>query len=57
MKLTRRTILKSMGTLPLLTGGLSLPAWGQAAPAGADLPPVLFVHGNGDHAALWMTTL
>lgn len=20
-------------------------------------PPVLFVHGNGDHAALWMTTL
>jgi hypothetical protein len=25
---------------------------GQEAP-----PPILFVHGNGDHAALWMTTL
>ncbi len=24
---------------------------------GSPLPPVLFLHGNGDHAALWMTTL
>ncbi|WP_442957152.1 alpha/beta fold hydrolase [Phreatobacter sp. AB_2022a] len=23
----------------------------------ADRPPVVFVHGNGDHAALWQTTL
>jgi hypothetical protein len=23
----------------------------------AQVPPILFVHGNGDHAALWMTTL
>ena len=23
----------------------------------ADIPPILFVHGNGDHAALWMTTM
>ena len=22
-----------------------------------DIPPILFVHGNGDHAALWITTL
>ena len=22
-----------------------------------EIPPVLFVHGNGDHAALWITTL
>ncbi|WP_036047610.1 hypothetical protein [Bradyrhizobium sp. Tv2a-2] len=21
------------------------------------MPPILFVHGNGDHAALWITTL
>ncbi len=35
---------------------LALPALARAQPAAA-LPPVLFVHGNGDHAALWMTTL
>jgi hypothetical protein len=28
----------------------------QAAPA-AEIPPILFVHGNGDHAALWITSL
>ena len=29
----------------------------RRAPALAEMPPVLFVHGNGDHAALWITTL
>src|SRR5439155_7183048 len=32
----------------------------QTAPAASgpvELPPVLFVHGNGDHAALWITTM
>ncbi len=60
MNLTRRTILKGMGTLPLLADALALPAQAQTAAAAAaagELPPVLFVHGNGDHAALWMTTL
>ena len=28
-----------------------------AAPGAAEIPPILFVHGNGDHAALWITTL
>ena len=28
----------------------------QTAPA-AEIPPILFVHGNGDHAALWITSL
>jgi hypothetical protein len=29
-----------------------------AAPSPAsDIPPILFVHGNGDHAALWMTQI
>ncbi|MGZ3330247.1 MAG: hydrolase, partial [Xanthobacteraceae bacterium] len=28
-----------------------------AAPGATEIPPVLFVHGNGDHAALWMTAL
>jgi pimeloyl-ACP methyl ester carboxylesterase len=47
---TRRQILATGSTLALAA---VLPARAQsAAPA-----PVLFVHGNGDHAALWMTTL
>jgi pimeloyl-ACP methyl ester carboxylesterase len=65
MRLSRRLILKSAGTLPLLAGSFGLPllgvrAWAQTAPAAsrsAQVPPVLFVHGNGDHAALWITTL
>src|SRR4051795_4665478 len=65
MRLSRRLILKSAGTLPLLAGSFGLPllgvrAWAQTAPVAsrpAEVPPVLFVHGNGDHAALWITTL
>src|SRR6185436_16531159 len=65
MRLSRRLILKSAGTLPLLAGSFGLPllgvrAWAQTAPVAsrpAEAPPVLFVHGNGDHAALWITTL
>jgi pimeloyl-ACP methyl ester carboxylesterase len=65
MSPSRRQILKSAGTLPLLAGALgfsafSSQAWAQPAPAAsgpAEMPPVLFVHGNGDHAALWITTL
>jgi hypothetical protein len=60
MSLSRRTILKGAGALPLLTGHLGFSALAQpgtAAPGAADIPPVLFVHGNGDHAALWITTL
>ena len=65
MSLSRRQILKSAGALPLLAGSLgfsafSFQAWAQPAPAAsgpAEMPPVLFVHGNGDHAALWITTL
>src|SRR4051794_32197489 len=65
MRLSRRLILKSAGTLPLLAGSFGLPllgvrAWAQTASVAsrpAEVPPVLFVHGNGDHAALWITTL
>ncbi|MGJ4890342.1 hydrolase [Bradyrhizobium sp. HKCCYLRH3099] len=59
MKLTRRNILQGMGTLPLLASGLPLSAAAQTttAPSTGDIPPILFVHGNGDHAALWLTTL
>src|SRR5438045_4865414 len=60
MSLSRRTILKGAGTLPLALANFGRSAMAQtaAAPiAGTETPPVLFVHGNGDHAAVWMTTL
>jgi hypothetical protein len=37
-----------------------LPALAQTPPPasrGIEIPPILFVHGNGDHAALWITTV
>jgi pimeloyl-ACP methyl ester carboxylesterase len=48
-----------VGALPL-AANFARSAFAQApaaAPAYAEIPPVLFVHGNGDHAALWLTTL
>ena len=60
MRLSRRLILKSAGALPLLAGSVGLPLSGLRAlapSAPAVVPPVLFVRGNGDHAALWITTL
>jgi hypothetical protein len=44
--------------LPLLIGSLGVWAFAEAAPqVASDMPPILFVHGNGDHAELWITTL
>jgi pimeloyl-ACP methyl ester carboxylesterase len=60
MKLSRRTILRGAAALPLATGNFGLAAFAQApspAPSAGGMSPVLFVHGNGDHAALWLTTL
>ncbi|KRQ96144.1 hydrolase [Bradyrhizobium valentinum] len=62
MRLSRRLILKGAGALPLLAGSFGFPRFGlaqtqPAAPGPAEVPPILFVHGNGDHAALWITTL
>src|SRR6478609_9287899 len=58
MKLSRRTILQGAGSLPfaiasLRTGALAQPSPGEPS----EVPPILFVHGNGDYDALWMTTL
>src|SRR6202011_5268235 len=57
---SRRTILKGAGALPLLAADFAVPAAAQTAPApsaSAEIPPILFVHGNGDHAAVWITTM
>ena len=56
MTLSRRTLLKGAGSLPLLAVHFPMPALAQSGSAAAT-PPILFVHGNGDHAALWITTL
>ena len=58
MSVSRRTILKGAAALPLAVGNFGFGAAAQTASAAAgDIPPIVFVHGNGDHAALWMTTL
>src|SRR6266481_865235 len=59
MSISRRTLLKGAGVLPLAAGNFGFAAFAQtppAAPGAAQVPPILFVHGNGDHAALWITT-
>jgi pimeloyl-ACP methyl ester carboxylesterase len=60
MWISRRTILKGAGALPLAVGNLDFAALAQTAPVApgaSGVPPVLFVHGNGDHAALWITAM
>jgi len=60
MRISRRTILKGAAALPLAAGNLGFAVLAQpaaAAPTAPEMAPILFVHGNGDHAALWLTTL
>src|ERR1700731_3435828 len=60
MRISRRRVLKGVGTLPLAAGSLPFSAVAQTAPAAPDaieIPPILFAHGNGEQAPLWMTTL
>ena len=60
MRLSRRTLLKGAGSLPLAAGSLGFSAFAQAppaAPSASEIPPILFVHGLGDHAPLWITTM
>jgi len=61
MPTSRRSLLKGLGALPVLLAGAPLRASAQqtatAGAAAAELPPILFVHGNGDSAALWITQI
>src|SRR6202011_3769975 len=60
MRISRRTVLKGVGTLPLAAGNFGFSAFAQAppaAPSASEIPPILFVHGLGDHAPLWITTM
>jgi len=50
------TVIRRRELLLATAGGALLAAC--AAPAGRDdTPPIVFVHGNGDTAALWMATI
>lgn len=55
MRLSRRTILQGVGSLPFAAASLRAEASDPYFPPAP--PPILFVHGNGDYDALWMTTL
>jgi hypothetical protein len=60
MLVSRRSILKGAGALPFAAGSFGFAALAQTAPtapSATEIPPILFAHGNGDHAALWITTL
>ena len=59
---TRRRLFtrltRFLGVLSLFGSVAGLGALNGCASVGIDAqPPIVFVHGNGDHAALWMTTL
>src|SRR5580700_2731904 len=59
MDISRRRFLGSAALAPALglTAPLSIFADALAAAPGEELPPIIFSHGNGDHAPIWMTTL
>src|ERR1700676_3846908 len=60
MSISRRTILKGATILPVVANSFGFRAAAQtssADPGTTEVPPVLFVHGNGDHAAVWITTV
>jgi triacylglycerol lipase len=50
----RRRVLLGAGSLAV---ALALSACASFTPSAESRPPIVFVHGNGDSAALWLTTL
>jgi pimeloyl-ACP methyl ester carboxylesterase len=60
MPISRRRLLQGATLLPLARLDWSATAFAQGAGsriAAGDAPPIVFAHGNGDQAALWITTL
>ncbi len=53
MKLLRRYIIQGAA----VALALALSACAQMGNTKAEMPPIVMVHGNGDTAALWLTTL
>jgi hypothetical protein len=53
-------LLRGAGALPLAAGNFGFLAFAQTVPAAssaAQIPPIVFAHGNGEQAPLWMTTM
>src|SRR5439155_418721 len=55
--LSRRRLLQGAALLPLAATVPWREAQGQVAGATSSIPPIVFVHGDGDHAGVWITTL
>ena len=58
IELTRRQLIHS-ALASCAASALPWPVYAQQNPVASGEPrtPIIFVHGNGDHAALWITTL
>ena len=56
MMLQRRFVLVSAAVASLALAGCATHT-GMATPSLGEAPPIVFVHGNGDTAALWQTTV
>src|SRR3954467_6901387 len=50
--MTSRRLLLALATSAVLAACASV----NLAPSASNAPPIVFVHGNGDSAALWQTT-
>ena len=55
--LTRRNLLLAAASAPVLAQVLAGCAAGPTSPPLTSAPPIVFMHGNGDTAGLWLTTL
>lgn len=56
MQIRRRTLLAGAAALPAVPRQPTAQEL-RERPAGQEVAPILFVHGNGDSAALWMPTI
>jgi pimeloyl-ACP methyl ester carboxylesterase len=60
VRISRRRFVQCVGLSPFAGMVLPIAASAQAPQAqagGGELPPIIFAHGNGDHASVWLTTL
>lgn len=53
---TAPSVARTVGSSPAPPVGTSATAT-RTATVGSDAPPIIFVHGNGDSSALWLTTV
>jgi pimeloyl-ACP methyl ester carboxylesterase len=54
--MNRRLMMLALAAFAALLAGCNTPPAAPPPPP-HPTPPIVFVHGNGDNAALWMTTM